>query len=367
MDSASDLDGTAPRRKRILGHLAQFGSFSSQGEVLCTQGLAFILRDPGASSALAAEIARRTGIELSSDLTWRAEVRQESDGGRPDLEAIVDGVPIVKVEAKLGAALSEGQLMSYCADLHGRSGTGALLVLCPKQRMDEAENMVSRVFERSAAGRWHSADHPGVAVGVASWEELFEALSDVEAVQEDLAQLEDMYKVLTGHDIVPFASHDDLVRWRERESDLVNIVDRVTRDLTTEHRVYPMGVETLLLHPEGLETKGYHRRYFCRSMGDKMPCFSIGLRDPFKEHTTPIWLRVHGETPGYQELHKRLHSSGLACQLVPSGGNMWFPLEVPLDAGDEEMVKALIDQANELLGVALPPLASEDVATDHGS
>lgn len=344
-------------KKKILGHLAQFSSFSTQGEVLCTQGLAFVLRDPGASSALTAEIACRTGIEFSGDLTWRAEVRQESDGGRPDLEAIAGGVPVVKVEAKLGADLSEGQLMSYCVDLRGRSDTGALLVVVPKQRVDEAENMVSGVFERSAAGRWQPGDHPGIAVVVASWDELFEALRDVETVQEDLVQLESMYEVLSGNNILPFASYDDLVRWRERESDLVSIVDGVTRDLTTEHKIYPMGVETLPLDPEGLETKGYHRRYFCRPMGEKRPCFSIGLRNPFENHRTPVWLRVHGETPGYQVLHERLHSSGVASQLILSGGHMWFPLDVPLDAADEEMVRSLIDQANELLRAALQPPA----------
>jgi hypothetical protein len=29
---------------RLLGHLAPFGSFSIQSEVLCTQGLAYVLR-----------------------------------------------------------------------------------------------------------------------------------------------------------------------------------------------------------------------------------------------------------------------------------------------------------------------------------
>jgi hypothetical protein len=46
---------------------------------------------------------------LGPDLTWRAEVGQQ-DRGRTDVEACAaDGKPVVKIEAKLGAALGEGR------------------------------------------------------------------------------------------------------------------------------------------------------------------------------------------------------------------------------------------------------------------
>lgn len=73
--------------KRLLGHLAQFDSFFSQGELLCTQGLTHLLREHSeARSALAAEIGSRSGVSPQDDLTWRAEAYQDHDGGRPDLE-----------------------------------------------------------------------------------------------------------------------------------------------------------------------------------------------------------------------------------------------------------------------------------------
>ena len=78
----------------LLGHLSQFGSFSTQGEVLCTQGLAYLLREhPDARSAFAAEIASATGAKIGDDLTWRAEARQERDRGRPDLVGSGGGHP----------------------------------------------------------------------------------------------------------------------------------------------------------------------------------------------------------------------------------------------------------------------------------
>lgn len=69
-----------------MSYLAHFSSISKQGELLCTQGLAYLLQNPSARSVLADHLSQRVGTTLPSDLTWRAEPRQE-DGGRPDLEA----------------------------------------------------------------------------------------------------------------------------------------------------------------------------------------------------------------------------------------------------------------------------------------
>ena len=44
----------------LLGYMARFGSFSAQSEVLCTQGLAYLLQTyEDARSALAAEVEER--------------------------------------------------------------------------------------------------------------------------------------------------------------------------------------------------------------------------------------------------------------------------------------------------------------------
>ena len=46
----------------LLGYLARFGSFSAQSEVLCTQGLTYLLQEyEDARSALATEVAARGG------------------------------------------------------------------------------------------------------------------------------------------------------------------------------------------------------------------------------------------------------------------------------------------------------------------
>ena len=69
---------TAPT---LLGYLARFGSFSAQSEVLCTQGLTYLLQEyEDARSALAAEVAARTGIVNVEPRPWHAEVVRADQG-----------------------------------------------------------------------------------------------------------------------------------------------------------------------------------------------------------------------------------------------------------------------------------------------
>lgn len=340
----------------LLGHLAQFGSFSAQAEVLCTQGLAYLLREhPDARSAFAAEIASITGAKIGDDLTWHAEARQELDRGRPDLEArTAGGVPRVKIEAKLGAALSAGQLRSYVGALQGRSPESALLVLVPRQRTEEAAHVFTGAFGLSGSGPWRPTEHPGVAIAVVSWDDVLAVLGrgGSERLRGELEQLESMYRVLSGDHIPPLAGPEELTEWRTRETDFVNLVDQATRRLTTHHRVYPMGVEALEQVPEGQEPRGYTRRYVCRQLGGTESCFSIGVRDSFAGIVSPIWLRFNRTTGHFRDIRDRLDTSDFRPRLVPSGGHIWIPLEVPLGVDGEQMVDALVAQAEEVVRIA---------------
>jgi|SRR6516162_360583 hypothetical protein len=348
----------------LLGRLAQFGSFSMQGELLCTQGLAYILQEhPNARSALAAEVESVTGVRVSNDLTWHAEVVQEQDRGRPDLEGQTsDGTAMVKIEAKLGADLGPEQLQAYVKDLQRSvaESAGVLLVLVPRGRTDEANNVVTKAFGRSSQNHWQSGK---VAITVVSWEELLAKLRNSEFDRLDryeIEQLEAMYRVLSGNDIQPLAGLDQLREWRTRETDFVNLVERATRRLTKKHashRVYPMGVESLEQGPpEGLEDKGYRRRYLCLPLGESKPCFSIGVRDSFDRNPpTPIWMRFHHKTPLFSAIRHCLEGSHLAQKLVKSSKDIWLPLDVPIGTDAEQMVNALVAQAEEVIKVAYQP------------
>ena len=230
----------------LLGYLAKFGSFSKQSEVLCTQGLAYLLQThEDARSAMIHEVKVRAGIELSESLKWISEKEQE-DGARPDLEAITaDDVPVVKIEAKLGAELTTNQLQSYVNDLLQRnSGKGALLVLVPEGRIEEAAKVTAAAFDLAGSGPWPATDGHRTGMAVISWDELFDTLKTGkdERFRYELEQLQAMCRVLSGSFIAPLASDEDLRELGERETDFINLVDQATRQLTRNHRLLPLNI-----------------------------------------------------------------------------------------------------------------------------
>jgi len=298
-------DGTSMRKRRLLSHLARFGSFSKQGELLCTQGLTYLLENQDARAAFGVYLSKLTGRTVGPDLTWRAEVGQQ-DRGRPDLEACtVDGKPVAKIEAKLGAALGEGQLASYLCDFQNRSGVGLLLVLVPRHRIKEMHTSVPSAchpFVVNGDGPWQPIDASGLSVAVICWEEILEVMGAVcsEPFSGDLAQFRAMYRVLIGDDIEPITSDAEVLAWREKEGVYVNLVDRVTRRLTREGQVLPMGSERLVPMDSELDRNDYQRRYVCLPLGDKKPCFSVGAREPFAGYVTPSGCDSTMRRPGSQ-------------------------------------------------------------------
>ena len=339
---------------RLLGHLAQFGSFSQQGELLCTQGLAYLLGDTEGEQAFTGWISSATGHSLSPGLSWQAEPRQE-DRGRPDLEGRnAEGQPVVKIEAKLAALFSLEQLESYvsaiCADGQG----GTLLILVPKSRLVEITGYVSALFKIPGPGPWLiTRGAVEIPCAVVTWEDLLEELSTVssERFQDDLSQFRAMYRVFYGME--PITDDKQVLAWRDQEAWWETLVGHATRALTApDDRVLPFGVDG--------GAQPYRRRYVCRLVSQVSSCYSVGTRDPFQNHCTPIWLRFHSGTGHFIEMAGRLERSALWAKAVRSQGHLWFPLEVPLNSDREAMTGALVAQVQRIVAVAYPPAASEE-------
>lgn len=343
----------------LLGYLAKFGSFSKQSELLCTQGLTYLLqKHEAARSVLAREVKARTSIGIGDSLKWLAEARQE-DLARPDLEArTADGVPVVKIEAKLGADLYADQLQSYEADLRQRNASeAALLVLVPKGRTDGVAQVIVDAFGPSGSEPWRVTNgrkSGGVVIATISWDELFDALRSAqeERFRHELDQLEAMYRVLRDEFIAPLASIEDLRQWTERKADLINIVDEATRRLTTEHQTYPMGTELLEVDSHEDEPGEYRRRYVCSCTDNIESCYCIGVRHSFAEWVTPVWMRFRHDTGHFTRIRQRIEASSLDC--LDSAGHIWIPMHIPINASGEEMIQAIVEQAQEVLRVAYP-------------
>jgi hypothetical protein len=337
--------------ERLIGYLARFCSIFSQGELLCTQGLAYLLKDPSVRKAFAEYISEQAGRTISSELTWRAEVLQQ-DGGRVDLEACTaDERPVIKIEAKLGAAFGKNQLRSYMADLQRRSSSGLLLVLAPRRRAVDATASVSRDFALTGTSPWRLGDTPDYLVAVIYWEEVLEVLSAgcSQTLSGDLAQFHALYQTLIGSTIIGPTTNADLLKWRDNEDDYINLVDLVTRRLTQQGQVLPMGREGA--------PNNYQRRYVCLPLGTEQPCFSIGVCDPFDKYKTPFWLRFHRDTPNFSVIQKRLFEPKFSEKLLESGGHIWMPLDVPLGGvPGESLVDSLVEQAEKVMQIVYLPL-----------
>jgi hypothetical protein len=95
----------------LLGHLVS--RFVSQRENLATEALGYVLgRSPAARRGFLSFI-QALGITISGTLAFRTQ-EAGADGSIPDLVgAVVDGRPIVLLEAKFDAVLTDNQPVAY--------------------------------------------------------------------------------------------------------------------------------------------------------------------------------------------------------------------------------------------------------------
>ncbi len=104
--------------------------------------------------------------------------------------------------------------------------------------------------------------------------------------------------------------------------------------------------------PFGTEYTGYRRRYVLTATGSST-YYSIGLRPPPKGGVeTPIWLRFHSETPGFDEVRKAMSRPEQALDVIEEGGHLFYGLIPPIDVEGSPLIADLADQANRVLQAA---------------
>lgn len=329
---------------RLLGHLAQYASFWDQGELLCTQALAYLLRNEHAERAFSDFICASTGCAPFGPLEWWPELTQ-ADGGRPDLEGRdAAGMTVAMVEAKLEAAFGDGQLESYIRTLSGGEVAKSLLLLIPGHRRREVTGHMSSHFRVGGNGPWMLPD-PNVRVAVITWEEVFDALEGTASgrLADDLGQFRAMYRVFVRDDIEPITTDAQVLAWREREDWWQNLMVVAARHLT---------VGPLPRYTQESNTEAYALRYICRKAGPVDVCYSLGLRDPFEGYTTPIWLRFHNRTGHFTLIRTNLEQAIDNLRIVRSGGHLWLPLDVPRESSRDTMIGALVEQVQHVTEIA---------------
>ena len=338
------------RGPTLLGELATLHCLASQGELLCTQGLTFLVNQPGAAEAFRKTLEFHSQLPLPRDLVWRAEPIQ-TDKGRPDMEGRSGATKWVKVEAKLGAKINLNQLLSFAGDL-AEPARQFVVLLVPAKRRQEAERTLgtypaSRISESS----WRFAS--GGLVVLMTWEHVFEQLgtSQGSSSQGNLEQLVGLYEELNAMYVAPVDA--DGAEDRARDPDLVRLVDRATRIEGDRlgHAVMPFGTERLVDGDGGSEMHSFRRRYVVALDGlGRMVSLAVGVRPPFVGYKTRVWARLGHDSPGFKEIRARLDKAKETGRrkYETSGRQLWFPLEVPSGQHADDVVNELTRQLAEI-------------------
>lgn len=319
------------------------------GEAAATKSLTWLASDPRLRKALLAHIGARAGVDLGAVDRLIPESVHD-DRSRPDIEMLdVDGHTMAVVEAKFSALLTDAQVNAYLNILERRSGPhrGALFVLVPPSRVNEAQRTIDRVIRERG---------PSAALAVVTWDEWIDLWNGVaDSAQDDwlisdVQQLKSMCQTLGGLVIPPLYDTASGHGWQERTEDLVAIVRVLTAQLlgSLTPRDLPMRGD--------LKAKPYTYRYLPSISQDTW--VQVGVWTRFaNEGLTPFWVMLHRDdkgTGGFDAALQRLMSSRLAGQVRRDDRHAWIPLHPPPDATGPELVEALSAQVESVLEILRP-------------
>lgn len=322
-----------PFRIPLLGRLAREGWFTQMGEPAATKCLAMMLQcEPRLQYATIAWLGNLTGADLESVHHFEPE-RVHDDFARPDLEGLdARGRPVLVVEAKFGAELSDGQLASYLIDQQVRleGATGALVVLVPESRMEHAETVLASARTIANASSFSAA-----VTSWNAWLDTWDSVVDEDSadgfgLRSDLSQLRGLVLTMGGLLGVPYAPNSDS-DWRQWEQDLATLLGEFTLEVNEgdghSARDLPIQARELGFTPA---------RYVLAARRPAKNIFLlVGLSSlRADEGKTPIWARLsqHDAAPVLGALHAHFPQAEEDAR-----GQFWIPLEMPTSVGRERV------------------------------
>ena len=340
----------------LLEHLAGSGWFAKHGEVALTSGLTFCLaNDAQAAEAFVRLVRRRTSATVPAPVRWQAESR-ESDATRVDVAGFVETtthqqVPVIVVEAKIGAGFAGDQVSTYVKAQQRRLGeaglaSGATVVLVPESRVQMCrEELADELVSLDAIPRdqlWVVDGAAQIFIAVISWDEsLTKCIAAGGPKSADLDQLLGACRALKGADVRALSEADLAGAWTQREADLMLIIDRVTRGVTSTLVTKPFP-----WRPNPAYGMAGGSRYVISDDGHAL---AVGMRadraDP------PLWVRWHRETPDLAQVQPRLESAGRSAQ--EHDGHLWVPLVIHPDTGAAtRQIDSLVAQVVDLFKIS---------------
>jgi len=324
----------------VRGHhdplLALLASRAGLGETFATEAIGVVLREERLRRAFVDLLARELGMDLGGVTAVRTEVHHDAFG-RTDIECqSANGRPLVVVEAKIGAPLSDGQIARYIALQRDevRDLETGLVLLVPVSLVERVRQQSRRVL---------ASELPPRRVAVISWDQVLDELEaaagqlpqGVLSFSADLAQLRGLIRVRTRETVAPLGSAAVGPAWESRSEELAELVDFVSARLAAQlgcergprvNRKFTFGPARYL------EARGPVPRTF----------FAIGLNTQFAaQGQTPLWLRFNPKTGGGAALailRPRLRESTYAHLWRSDGRCIWIPISLDPVLRDEALV-----------------------------
>lgn len=339
----------------LFGHLAT--RFSAHPENLATESLHFILQESTVARAAFLRYVRQLGVQLDEGI-WIQTQSGEHRNARPDLVGRdASGQPVLVVEAKFWAGLTEQQPISYLKSLP-QDRDGILLFLAPEKRFAMlwpellrrcGDDGMELIPEAPGATAWRTARLNGHRImAVASWRSLLAYLrlaAESEhqlATASDIGQLQGLCDYMDETAFLPLQSEETTGNTGTRISQYCQLVDDVTNRLVGEAIVSVKGLRAT-------GGRGTYSRYMHLHDFGCWLSFDATLWSAYRP--TPLWFSL--KDPDWKpatrarERLARLEME-IPPRLVVIDDHVSIPLYLPVAVERDKVLEALAAQIKEI-------------------
>lgn len=338
----------------LFGHIV--ARFSDQQENLATEALHYILQQHSPRDAFLRFIGQ---LAPRLNPVARFETQSGKDkSARPDMVGKDgDGQPVLVVEAKFWAGLTDQQPVAYINALPEDRGT-ILLFIAPEKRFNTLwPELVRRCreagFELATEGpdecAWKIARlTAGRTLALTSWRVLLAYLlqateADNEPVTaSDIRQLQGLCEYMDETAFLPLQSEELTANTGTRIMQYCQLVDDTTERLIADGIASTKGLRATSI-------RGAYLRYMRIHEFGCWMSFSSTLWS--KCRSTPLWFSVKGpDWRSSSEVKERLQRLEIEIppRLIIMDDIVVIPLHLPSGAEKAQVVEALLEQVKEI-------------------
>lgn len=343
------------KENTLFGHLA-ITRFGNQSENLATEALRFILTRSRTANQACMRYLTKAGINLPETLLFHTQVKKE-DGSIPDLVGYdSDNEPVVVVESKFWAGLTDSQPVSYLQHLTpGKSGI--LLFLAPETRFATLwPDLLNRCKNKDVPYQSRPDIPPAFKcvtinehhlLGLTSWRALLNYLLDALATEGDMTTASDVRQLLglsaqmDASAFLPLHAEELSSQNGRRLMQYFKLMDEVTDIITRRENIFKK--KTKLSHSTGMR-----RRY--RLLNDEQWFFvefNARYWERFRE--TPLWLGFYGKHLQLIRNALRKLEEADPPRLILDEGHLVIPLFILTGVEKDVVVENLVAQVEEVL------------------